>query len=214
MSALVARSLPVRAMALHLTAAAVLVVAAWSALDAAPVLVLRGVAVLLAAAVALAADEPAAALLDAAPVPLHRRLAQRTALLAAVVLPAWALALLLARLAGGSVPTAALSLELAALSALGLAVPLSLRRWWRVAEPAVVAGPLLLGGLVAAAHLPAGLALLPGAPGDAAWEAAHGRWAVVLVAAAALLVVAAREPATARVSPGATAARRGRRATR
>jgi fluoroquinolone transport system permease protein len=93
-----------------------------------------------------------------------------------------------------------MTLELGTLVAAGLAVPLALRRWWRVCEPAVVVGPLLLGGLVAAAHLPRRLVLLPATPLDPSWDAAHLRWSVLLLAALALLVAALADPATARVA--------------
>jgi hypothetical protein len=196
-----ARAVPGRAVALHLTAAAALVAVTWRALehDSAAVLVLRGVAVLLATALALAVDEPAASLLDASPTPLRQRLVARTGLCCAVLLPAWLIAVGAATLAGADVPVQAMSLELAALAAVGLAVPASLRRWWQVSEPGLVTGPVLLGALLAAAHLPRELVLLAGSPVDPAWGVAHQRWALVLVVAVALLVRAVADPATARV---------------
>jgi hypothetical protein len=193
-----AAALPRRAVALHLAAALALPAVAWPALgsDDGALLVLRGVALMLATALALAVDEPAAQLLDATPTSLRRRLAARTAVCSAVVLPAWLLALAAAHAAGASVPVRGLSLELAALAGLGLAVPMCLRRWWGAPEPAVVVGPVLLGGLIAALHLPPRLALL-GSAADPGWGAAHQRWALVLLASLAVLAVAAGDPATA-----------------
>lgn len=206
-----ARSLPHRALALHLVAAAALLAATWHGLDGdgTALMVLRGVAVLLAAALALSVDEPAAAVLDATPTPMVRRLAGRVLCCALVVVPAWLAALGLAALRGADVPVAALTLEACALGSLAVAVPLALRRWWRVLEPAVVAGPLLLGGLVAAAHLPRDLVLLAGSPADPAWDAAHARWSLLLVGGLALLVAAAAEPATAPTRRPLLSPRRG-----
>jgi hypothetical protein len=196
------RTVARRAVGLHLTAAAVLVAVTWPALDhdGAAVLVLRGVAVLLAAALALAVDEPAAQLLDATPTPLVQRLVARAGLCCAVLVPGWLLTIGVATRAGADVPVAALTLELAALTAVGLAVPASLRRWWQVSEPGLVTGPVLFGALLGAAHLPPTLALLPGSPADPVWDAAHQRWALVLIAAGLLLARAVADPATARVA--------------
>ena len=195
------RAVPARAAGLQVAAAVALVVATWGGLDdeGTAVTVLRGVAVLLAATIALAVDEPSAALLDATPTPMAQRLAARLALCAVLVLPVWALALTVTSLRGADVPLVAMTLELGALATLGLAVPLALRRWWRMPEPAVVVGPLLLGGLLGAAHLPPRLLLLPPTPLDPSWDAAHLRWAVLLLVALTLLVAALADPATARV---------------
>ena len=195
-------AVPARGVALQVSAALVLLVATWNGLDddATAVMVLRGIAVLLAAALALAVDEPAAALLDATPTPMVERLAARLTLCAVLVLPSWGAALALTSLRGADVPLLAMTLELGALVALALAVPLALRRWWRVTEPALVVGPLLLGALLGAAHLPQRLALLPVTPFDPSWEAAHLRWSLLLVAALALLVVGLADPATARTT--------------
>jgi hypothetical protein len=194
-----ARALPARALGLHLAAAVLLVAVTWTGLDddRAAVAVLRGVAVLLAAALALAVDEPGAALLDAAPTPLARRLAARLALCAAAAAPLWAAALGLAAWRGAAVPVAGLTLELATLVAVALAVTAALRRWWGAAEPALVAGPLLLGSLLAASQLPRAARLLVSTPLDPAWTAAHLRWALLLAAALAVLAAALADPATA-----------------
>lgn len=194
-------ALPRRAVALPVLAAAALVAGSWQALDhdSAAVLVLRGVAVLLATALAWTVDEPPAQLLDATPTPLRHRLAARLALCGALVVPAWLVAMATATSAGADVPVTMLTLELATLAVLGLTVPMALRRWWQNSEPALVTGPVLLGALLAAAHLPRSLVLLPGSPADPAWAAAHGRWALVLLVSAALLARALTDPATARV---------------
>jgi hypothetical protein len=192
-----ARALPRRALALHVGAVGVLLAVTWTGLDAdrPAVAVLRGVALVLAAALALAVDEPEAALLDAAPTALRRRLAVRLAVCGAVAAPVWAGALAVVGARGTAVPVRGLTLELLALVALGLAVPAALRRWWRVAEPALVAGPVLLGTVLAAAQLPRDVRLLVSTPLDPAWTAAHVRWSVLLLAGLALLAVAVTDPA-------------------
>ncbi len=212
MSALVrvsSRALPRRTLAVHLAAALALLVATLPGLDAdgTAVLVLRGVALLLAATVALALDEAGAALLDASPTSLRRRVAGRLLLCGALVAGAWSASLGVVALRGGAVPVGALTLELAALSALGLAVAGALRRWHRVAEPALVVGPLLTGGLLAAAHLPREVALLVGSAGSPGWAAAHWRWAALLAVAVVLLQAALTDPATAQVAARRRAAR-------
>lgn len=194
-----ARALPGRALGVHLAAAVLLVAVTWTGLDddRAAVAVLRGVAVLLAAALALAVDEAGAALLDAAPTPLRRRLTARLVLCATVAAPLWAAALGLAAWRGATVPVAGLTLELAALAALALAATAALRRWWGAEESALVAGPLLLGTLLATSQLPPAARLLVSTPLDPAWAAAHLRWALLLVVALGALAAALADPATA-----------------
>ena len=194
-----AGAVPRGALGLHLLAALLLVGGAWEALDddRPAVAVLRGVALLLAAGLALAVDEPGAALLDASPTSLHRRLGARLAVCAAAAAPVWAAALAVVAWRGAVVSSTGLTLELAAMAALGLAVTTSLRRWWRVVEPAVVAGPLLLGFLLGAAWLPRDLRLLVSTPLDPAWSAAHLRWSLLLLCALGLLAAALADPATA-----------------
>lgn len=194
------RAVPTRSVGLHVAAAVLLTAVCWQALDTdgGAVLVLRGAAVLLATGLALSVDEASGALLDATPTPLAHRLSARIAICGALVLPCWGLAIAAATVAGADVPVGAVSLELAALSVLGLAVPGALRRWRRMCQPAVVTGPVLLGVLIAASRAPQGLTLLPLSPQDPTWAAAHGRWAVVLLVAGALLALTASDPATAR----------------
>lgn len=193
------RVVPAVGVALHVVAALALLAAAWTGLDddGSAVMVLRLVAVLLAAALALAVDEPGAAVLDATPTAMAQRFGARAALCGVLVLPAWATALTVAFQQGADVPVADLTLELLALCAVGLAVPLALRRWWGVDEPALVVGPVLLGVLLGAAHLPQALLLLPATPLDPAWDAAHLRWSAVLLGAVAVLAVELADPATA-----------------
>ena len=87
----------------------------------------------------------------------------------------------------------ALSLEAAAITAAVLAVAATLARWPGLPDPGVVAGPVLAAFAFGVPGLPhrVALTLLPG-PG---WEAAHLRWAGLLLVALAGLGVAVRDPA-------------------
>lgn len=200
MTALLLRTLPGRAVGLHVAAAVVLLAATASSLehDTAAVMVLRGLAVVLAATLALAVDEPAVELLDATATTFGRRVATRLRLLVPVAALLWGVALVLVARRGGTVPQAALTLELLALVAVGLALPSALRRWRRTAEPALITGPVLLGLLLAAAYMPRRLTLLPMSAADPAWGDAHLRWALLLVVAVVALTAALADPATAR----------------
>jgi hypothetical protein len=203
-SVLEVRSLPLRAVALQVAAAVALLAATARGLDDAGTAsqVLLGLAVLLAATLALAVDEPAAELLDATPTGLSRRVARRLGVLAAAVVPLWLLALVLVAVRGADVPVLLLTLQLAALVALGLALPSALRRWRRVAEPGVLTGPLLVGFLLAADQLPRSLALTSQQGWGPPWEVTHLRWGAVLLAGASVLLVVLSDPATARVGRG------------
>jgi hypothetical protein len=194
------RALPLRVVGLQVLAAVVLLSATAKGLDEAGTAsqVLLGVAVLLAAMLALAVDEPAAELLDATPTPLSRRVARRLAVLAGAVVPLWLVGLGAVALRGADVSTGMLTLQLAALVALGLALPAALRRWRRVAEPGVLAGPALIGFLLAADLLPRALRLMPQQTWGPPWEVAHLRWSALLLAGASVLLVALSDPATAR----------------
>lgn len=194
------RSLPRRGLAVHVGGAVALVAVTTPLVhdQSSGVLALRVVALLLATAGAFAADEASALLLDAVPTTLGQRVAARWVACAAVVLPVWVAALAVVASRGGRPPLAALTLELAALALVALAVPMALRRWWRVAEPAVIAGPLLLTALIAAAQLPEHLALLAPAVDAPSWRDAHVRWAAIAALFAALLLRAIHEPCRSR----------------
>ena len=200
MNVLEVRALPLRVAGLQALAAATLLGATAGGLDQTGTAsqVLLGLAVLLAALLALAVDEPSAELLDATPTTLSRRVARRLAALSFAVVPLWLLALGFVALRGADVPVAMLTLQLTALVALGLALPAALRRWRRIAEPGVLAGPALLGLLLAADVLPRSLQLTPQQTWGPPWEVAHLRWTALLVLGASTLLVALSDPATAR----------------
>jgi hypothetical protein len=199
MTAIEVHTLPLRSVALQLGAAVTLVAATLAGLDQAGTAsqVLLGVAVLLAATLALAVDEPGAEVLDATATPFAVRVAHRVLLLCAVAAPLWLLALAVVALRGADVPVRMLSLQALTLVALGVAVAAALRRWRRMAEPGLVAGPVLVGFLVAAYQLPRSLTLMPLHPGDPSWHAAQLRWTAVLLVALAVLLIGLSDPATA-----------------
>lgn len=200
MTRLEARALPLRAAALHLTGAGVLLLVTAPALDGpgTALQVLQGLAVLLAATLALAVDEPGAELLDATATPFAVRVARRLLALSAVVLPLWLLALLLVTWRGADLPLAGVTLEALGLVALALAAAAALRRWRRTAEPGAVSGAVLIAFFVVVDQLPRAAAVVPFQLWGPPWEAVQLRWTAVLLAAGSVLLVALSDPATAR----------------
>jgi hypothetical protein len=198
MTVVEAHGLPLRSIALQLGAAVVLMGATLTGLDNPLVAgqVLLGVAVLLAAVLALAVDEPGAEVLDATATRFAVRVSRRLALLSCAVLPLWLLTLAVVELRGQS-PMLLPTLQAVALAALAIAVSAGLRRWRRMPEPALLVGPLLLGFLLAAQQLPRSLALMPSQPWGPPWEVVHLRWTAVLLAALSVLLMALSDPATA-----------------
>jgi fluoroquinolone transport system permease protein len=150
-------------------------------------MVLRGVAVLLALGAAFLLDDAAADTLASSPTSLAWRRTSYLLATAAFTGVPWAAALFTAQSLGAELPVAALTLEFGAVLGLALAAAAGLARWADAREPGVVAVPLTVGLVLASFRLPERWALMVG-PGPA-WEAAHQRWALVL--AVALLVVAA-----------------------
>lgn len=155
---------------------------------------LRVVAVLLAASVAFALDDRTRATLAAVPTPLWWRAGTRLVMVGVPALLAWALA---AVWVGAQVPTrlplGGLTLEAAALSMISLAVAGGLSRWWELPDAGTVTGPAALGLGLLIPRLPerVELTVLPGQ----GWDAAHLRWATLLLLAAAVLVLTLRDPA-------------------
>lgn len=194
-----ARSLPQRTIVLQLGAAVALVVLTLPGLDdvGTATQVLQGVAVVLAATLAVAVDEPGAEVLDATATPFAVRVGRRLVLLCCLAVPLWLLALGVVALRGADVTARMLSLQAVALLALALAVVSGLRRWRRMTEPSIVAGPVLIAFFIAVGQLPRPLALMPLQPWGPPWEVAHLRWAAVLLAALSVLALGLSDPATA-----------------
>jgi hypothetical protein len=95
-------------------------------------------------------------------------------------------------------PVAALTLEAAALLAVTMALAAAGSRLAPERRGGVVAAPALLALTSAAFLLPARVALYA-QPSSAAWDAAHQRWALLLVLALATFAAASRDPAHRRL---------------
>ena len=201
MTRLEIRALPQRTILLQLGAAVALVAVTVPGLDqiGTATQVLQGVAVLLAATLALAVDEPGAEVLDATATRFAVRVGRRLALLACLAAPMWLLALGVVALRGADVTALMLTLQAVGLLALALAAATGLRRWRRTAEPGMVAGPVLIGFFLVLDQLPRSLAVMPLQPWGPPWEVAHLRWAAVLLVALSVLVLGLADPATASV---------------
>lgn len=175
--------------------ALLLVTASWPWLDDGYAgLVLHGVTLLLACAVALTCDDPGAEITAATPVPRARRTLARLGAGLAVAVPVYAVAAVVAesRLPGVSltahtVETVVVVLAAAAvgtgLRALGRALP---------AYPTVLGTLLLMFGLYA---LPRDFRVLDPQPWGAPWEAAMLRWSALGLLAVVVLAQALRDPA-------------------
>jgi hypothetical protein len=156
----------------------------------------RVVALLLACGVAGGLDDTTRVTVSAVPAPLRFRSGHRVLLL---VLPAalcWAVlvAWVDARV-GGWLPVLALSLEAAAVTVVMLAVCMVLARWPGLPDPGVAAaGPVLAAFAFGVPALPDQVSLTT--PPGSGWDAAHLRWAGLLLMASAGLAVALRDPAS------------------
>lgn len=160
-------------------------------------MLLRGVAALLALGAAFLLDDPAANTVAGSPTSLAWRRSHRLALLAMLVGTPWTLAVLAVQSRGTDVPIAGLTLELATLLAVGLAAGAIITRWTDAPEPGVFAAPLTVGILLTAFRLPEQCALF--VPRGPLWGPAHERWALVLAAAVLAFLQCTRDPAHPRL---------------
>jgi fluoroquinolone transport system permease protein len=157
------------------------------------ILVLRVVALLLAAGLAFALDDRSRRTVQSVPSPAWWRAAGQVSVALGPAVAFWCAAIGWVSTRTGDLPVLGLSLEAAALAAAGLALAAGLVRWRDVGDPGAVAGPALLVSGLMTAQLPERVALLVG-PGPS-WIAAHLRWSALLTAAAAVMVLAVRDPA-------------------
>jgi hypothetical protein len=155
--------------------------------------VLRAVALLLAVGLAFSLDDRSRRTVQSVPSPAWWRAAGQVSVALIPALAAWIAALGWVSARTGDLPVLGLSLEGAALAAVGLALAAGLVRWRDLGDPGAVAGPALLVSGLMIAQLPDRLALVVG-PGPA-WTAAHLRWSALLSAAVAVMLVAVRDPA-------------------
>jgi hypothetical protein len=155
---------------------------------------LRAVALLLAVALAFALDDRSRVTLAAVPTPQWWRGGVRLLVAGLPAALVWGGALAwVEHRSSGAVPGGALTLEMAALALVALAVAGGLARWRDQPEPGLLVGPILLGAGLLIPQLPrqVALAVLPGPD----WAAAHLRWSVLLAVTASVLAASWRDPA-------------------
>lgn len=165
-----------------------------TAADGDAVWLLRLVALLLAVALAFALDDRSRVTLAAVPTPQWWRGGVRVLVAGLPAVLVWVAALAwVEHRSGGAVPGGTLTLEMAALASVALAVAGGLARWRDQPEPGLLVGPILLGAGLLIPQLPrqVALAVLPGPD----WAAAHLRWSVLLAVTAAVLAASWRDPA-------------------
>jgi hypothetical protein len=181
-----ARATYSRALGLPLLAALALTAATWRVLDAYGAQILIGVAVVLGSALVSAIDDPEGLILDATPYSTTRRTLFRIAAAGAAVVPVWlvAAAAVAWRTDGASIPV--LSLQTAALWAVGVGVALTVRRVSASVTPSYVATPVLLSVTLAGDALPRGWQMFDAQSWGPPWIASQLRWSAVLVVAVAL----------------------------
>lgn len=154
------------------------------------VFLLRLAAVALCTGAAFALDDPAAVTTASTPTPLLFRRLLRVALMAPLVVAIWALLL---AYAGESVRTA-LTLELAAMLAVTLAVAALATPHMADGRGGLAAGPALLALMAVAALAVPGRWTLLAKAGDPRWAASHVRWGFVLALAVGAVVYASLDP--------------------
>ena len=170
----------------------------WRANDvhnaAAAVTLLRVVAVLLTLGALFVLDDEARSIAAAAAVSLAVRTTTRVAVAAVGCAAAWLPALALTEARTGVRFPAAISVEIAALLACGLAVAAVAQRFFDLPEPGLATGPAAFGLILGLLLLPEQFAFVT-PPGDG-WPAAHVRWAGLLAFGALVLVAGMRDPAS------------------
>jgi hypothetical protein len=161
-------------------------------------LALRIGAAMLALGAAFVLDDPTVETTAHLPGPLWLRRAVRVALVAPIIAAAWVLDVLLAGRtapAGTSLPTRALTLELATLLVIVLAVAALAGRVASDRVGGLAAGPILIALVAAGFALPGRLAMFVPEPSDPRWTHSHRVWLMVLAVAGAILAVLSADPA-------------------
>lgn len=156
---------------------------------------LRTVGLLLALGSGYALDDGAAVTLQASPYGLARRLGLRVGAAVAIVAPLWTLMLVRLLPSAPANHRAALGVGLTVELAAALAVVWAVAAWARRSgfeHPGIITTPVILALLLMAASISRAPMLVGPGP---QWTAAHARWSIVLVGAAAGLLAAMRDPA-------------------
>ncbi|WP_432043588.1 ABC transporter [Streptomyces cadmiisoli] len=154
---------------------------------------LRAAALCGALGLAFLLDDPARHTTAAVPVRRFVRVALRLAFTVPSAALWWTAALYLLP-AESRPPVGAITLEAAGSAVVALAAAALVVRRTDRAEPGVTAAAVLLPTALAVTLLVPDRWALVVAPGDPRWEAAHERWAVVLVVAAAVFTACLPEP--------------------
>lgn len=169
--------------------------------DSHGVLVLHGVSVLSAAALAAATDDPMGEVADGAPTRRGRRTGVRVGLALAVVLPLTGLAALAVELREAVTPVTPALVAAVGWSLLAVALGTGLRAWRGVTTPAYPAAVGLLVAVVAAQMVPRGWTLVDPQPFGPPWESALWRWAGLSLVLVGITGLALRDPAESTCPP-------------
>jgi hypothetical protein len=162
------------------------------------VLVVHGVGVLVACALAATTDDPAAEIAAATPPDRRTRTAFRMVAGALVALPVLLLGLALAEARLAATPLVTLGPEVAGYGVLALAVGTGLRAWAGQPAPAYSASVAVLVIVLATWMLPRGWTMVDPQPWGPPLEAALLRWLAVALLALAVVALALRDPAALR----------------
>jgi len=155
---------------------------------------LRAAGLIMAVGTVFLLDDPSSNITNSSPTPLRVRSGARLLLVCMAVsvgcLPATVLTSQRVSLAGEWLGVV---LEIAAMIGVAAAFSLTMQRWLGLSEPGQFAGVGVVATLVGAQLVGARWPMLVG-PGPQ-WEAAHLRWAIVLLLAVLVVVLQLRDPA-------------------
>lgn len=156
--------------------------------------VLRGVSLLLAAALAAATDDPSGEVLAASPYPRSVRSGARVLAALGVVLPVWLLAAGLVEARAPEVPVLGVGVEALALGAAAVATGFGLRAWRDQHAASFLATLGVVGLTFATAAAPRWYALQQGQTWGPPWQAAQFRWSGLVLVALGIAALALRDP--------------------
>jgi hypothetical protein len=157
------------------------------------VLVVHGVGVLVACALAATTDDPAAEIAAATPLVRRTRTGFRMLAGALPAVPVLVVALLVAETRSAATPVLALGPEVVGYGLLALAVGAGLRAWAGLPAPAYPAAVAILVIVLTTWMLPHGWTMVDPQPWGPPLEAALLRWLALAVLALAVLAAALRD---------------------
>ncbi len=157
---------------------------------------LRGAGLLMVVGTVFLLDDPSSNITNSSPTPLRVRSGARLLLVCVAVLVGCLPAIILtSERVSLRHEWPGVVLEIAAMVGVAAALSLTMQRWFGLSEPGQFAGIGVVGTLIGAQLVGARWPMLVG-PGPQ-WEAAHLRWAVVLVIAVLVVMWQLRDPAAA-----------------